>query len=315
MKQSRQRSQGDPRSRLGNRRRITIIGGGRLGTALGIALRRAGYNIALVVTRHSRTAQQAAKAIGGGVIGIAASEANFRKHIDRLAGSSLILITTPDNAIKRTAATIARLIDQADKHPKLQTVLHTSGALSSAELGAMKRPGVATGSLHPLVAIAKKSSAAATFENSFFCVEGDAKAVHIATDLVHRLHGRPFKIDPADKPLYHAAAVMAAGNVVALFEMAAAMLQACGISPQKSRQILLPLIKSSIANLDQMDSANALSGPLVRDDTETVKKHVRAMKSRRLTLALQVYRALGKETVAILRSGGKRSPGSAAKLF
>jgi len=316
MKQNPQRSQSEAQHGLKNKPQISIIGAGRLGTALGIALQRAGYDITLVVTTHSRTAQRAARMIGGGVLGISASQLKLRsRHAEVLAMSSLILISTPDNAIKRTATLIGNLIDGTKRRPKAQTILHTSGALSSAELRAAKRPAVAIGSMHPLVAIGKRASAVDTFENSFFCVEGDPKAVRVAMALVRNLHGRFFAIRPAYKPLYHTAAVMAAGNVVALFEIAVGMLQACGISARKSRQILLPLIKSSIANLDEMDSADALTGPLVRGDTETVRKHLAAMKAQKLTLALQVYRALGKQTLEMLTSAGKRVNGSAAKVL
>jgi len=87
------------------RREVSILGAGRLGTVLGVALSDQGYDVRLVVNRHSSTARRAAKRIGPDVVGVSVAEMGSLASPSArlLAGSSLILISTPDEMIKRTA--------------------------------------------------------------------------------------------------------------------------------------------------------------------------------------------------------------------
>src|SRR5688500_2308924 len=56
--------------------RISIVGAGRMGTALGVALRRTKHQIEVVVTKTAPSARRAAKLIGGGAAALAESQPN-----------------------------------------------------------------------------------------------------------------------------------------------------------------------------------------------------------------------------------------------
>jgi predicted short-subunit dehydrogenase-like oxidoreductase (DUF2520 family) len=119
--------------------------------------------------------------------------------------------------------------------------------------------------------------------------------------LVKALGGTSFSIPPAEKPLYHAAAVMTSGNVVALFDVALEMLVQSGLTRNLARQILQPLLASTVRSLETKDPAQALTGTFSRGDVETVKRHLAALKDHKLTDALEAYRLLGKRSLKLTK--------------
>lgn len=268
-----------------------------MGAALGLALRRAGYTIEVVVTKTPPSARRAAKMIGAGADALAESQLDKApvQTVRRLVNSDLLLISTPDDALEAVAARFAHTIRRANNHPgKTQRfALHTSGAVSSQILAPLRARGYSVGSLHPLVSIADAAAARDRFPGAHFCVEGDRAAVRIAKALVKDLGGHSFTISAEAKPLYHAAATVSSGHLTALFDLAIEMLEGCGLSKRRAQEILSPLLMSTAANLREKSPAEALTGPFVRGDVATIKKHLAAMKSRNLKEAADLYSAVG----------------------
>ena len=91
----------------------------------------------------------------------------------------------------------------------------------------------------------------AALRGAFWSVEGNAAG--LAKSIVRDLEGKSFTIRSADKPLYHAAAVMTAGNVTALFDVSLEMLVQCGLSRKTARAVLQPLLASTVRNLENKD--------------------------------------------------------------
>ncbi|MFZ0751494.1 MAG: DUF2520 domain-containing protein, partial [Pyrinomonadaceae bacterium] len=183
-----------------------------MGTALGVALRRAGHHIELIVTKTAPSARRAAKLIGGGAAALAESQRNHAsaERVSRLVRSDLLLISTPDDALKAVAARLAETIRRAggDGGKAQRFALHTSGAVSSEVLAPLRALGFSVGSLHPLVSVADAAGAQDHFRGAHFCVEGDRAAARVARSLVKELGGHPFTISSEAKPLYHAAATV-----------------------------------------------------------------------------------------------------------
>jgi predicted short-subunit dehydrogenase-like oxidoreductase (DUF2520 family) len=117
--------------------------------------------------------------------------------------------------------------------------------------------------------------------------------------IVRDLGGHSFSIRSEDKPLYHAAAVMVSGNLVALFDVGLEMLMHCGLSRKQARDVLTPLIASTVRSLRTKDPAQALTGTFSRGDVETVKRHLAALKSAELSEALELYRLLGQRSLKV----------------
>ena len=267
---------------------VSIIGTGRLGTALAIALAHEGYSIGALVARRRESARRAAA-----LLNVPTRVLALKELVDR-PPSDLLLIATPDDQIPKVSEALAKLDWDADEKP---TVLHTSGALSSGVLAPLRKNDWGTGSLHPLVSVSEPVAGARLLKRAFWCVEGDKRAVRFGRSLVRDLDGNSFSIDSNKKPLYHAAAVMVSGNVTALFDVALEMLGQCGLTRKQAQRALLPLLASAVKNLEKLDPARALTGTFARGDVETVKRHLATLKSNEA--ALQLYRLLGRRSLEL----------------
>src|SRR5829696_9250128 len=241
---------------------VSIIGIGRLGGALAIALHRAGFEIDQLIHRDPSTANFISDHLPSTVKTVEWSEA-----LPGL-GSDVVFIATADPDITSVAGHLKGRLKQG------AVVLHTSGSLSSASLSVLAGAGHSTGSMHPLVSVSDAVSGATSFPNAFFCVEGDDVAVATARSIVESLGGRAFSIDSAQKPLYHAAAVTASGHLVALIDISIEMLSKCGIETRTAKEILLPLITSTISNLQTQTPQRALTGSFARLDIDAVERHL-----------------------------------------
>lgn len=294
---------------------VAIVGGGRLGTALGQALRKAGYRVEIVVARTQTSAARAANAIGKKPAALSARQLNrlSPRQSEQLRLCELFVISTPDDAIASVAGQLAILlhadIAQRQRGSIRRVALHTSGALSSDALSPLRRAGFAIGSLHPLVSISDARTPSGAFRHAFFAIDGDPPAVRAAKSIVEDLGGQSFSINQKAKALYHAAAVTASGHVVALFDIAIEMLGGCGLSRRRARQILLPLLESTTRNLANSGPANALTGTFARGDVSTVKRHLTSIKSHKLRPALAAYILLGQRSLSLAKQSGARSSG------
>ncbi len=282
---------------------VSVVGAGRLGTALGRALFAAGYRIEAVVTRQKESAQNASRLISSRARPFTTAE------LDKLPNSDLVLVAVPDDAIAETARQLANSLKScrglvASRSSRKGIALHTSGALSSDVLSPLRELGFAIGSMHPLVSVSDPVSGAKVFRGTFFGVEGDSRAVRLARKIVRELGGRSFSIAAGDKALYHAAAVMASGHVVALFDIAVEMLARCGLSPKRAREVLLPLVESTLRNLSAREPARALTGTFARGDVTTMRRHLAAMRAEDLDYAQAAYLVLGKRSLKLAKAAG-----------
>src|SRR5215204_1569400 len=257
---------------------VSIIGTGRLGTTLAVALAGSGYSIRSLVARSAQSARKAASLLDDEVQVLAA------KDLSSIAPADVFLITVPDDQIPSVAAALSKI---GFNTKQKKTALHTSGALSSDVLEPLREKGWHTGSIHPLMSVSAAQDA--SLRGAFWSVEGDRSAVRLGKEIVRDLDGKSFSMKSKDKPLYHAAAVMVSGNVTALFDVALEMLAECGLDRKTARSILLPLIASTLRNLETKYPAQALTGTFSRGDVATVKRHLDALKNKEVS---DLYRIL-----------------------
>jgi predicted short-subunit dehydrogenase-like oxidoreductase (DUF2520 family) len=290
---------------------INIIGAGRMGTALAIAVSSRGYKIEALVTQRKARARRAARLIGAQPLILTSGQLN------QLPESDILLITTPDDRIEsvaeqiaashtlRVAKSVSTNLNRMKNHRR--TALHASGALSSEVLRALRDVGYSTGSLHPLISVSDSVQGAQKLSSAFFCIEGERAAQRVARSLVRALGAQSFSINTEDKALYHAAAVMASGHVTALFDIATDMLAHCGLNEKRARAVLLPLLQSALENLYTNDPAQALTGTFARADITTVRKHLAALRSSKLRDARAAYTLLGLHSLQLAQAAGARS--------
>jgi len=269
--------------------KISIIGIGRVGGALAIALAKNGCEIENLVARKKENAEKIAEIIKSKIL----TENEFNQIF-----SDIIFITTQDFEIENVGKSLA------DKLLNKPTVFHTSGSLSSEVLQNLKKIGCQTGSIHPLVSISDTRLGAERFQDAYFCVEGDDEAVKIAKKIIENLGGKSFSIETKHKTLYHASAVMACGHLVALIDVAIEMLTKCGLDEKDAQGILLPLIKSTIENLSTQTTAAALTGTFARADVETLEKHLEVLSENVSAEVLEVYLQLGNRSAHLAEVQG-----------
>lgn len=244
---------------------IAIVGAGRVGRALGRRLHQLGGRIGAVVTRSSRSAREAVRAIGAGTpLGPPGPE---------VLRADVVLISTADDAIRGVAAQLARL---GAKEWRGKIVLHTSGALDCTVLAALARRGAAVGSFHPLQAFGGRG--VPRLEGVFFAIEGEPRARRVATRLARKLGGVPVELGAGSKPAYHAAASFAAAHVLAAVEAATRILISVGFTRPEALRALLPLARQTLENFERFGPHAAWTGPLARRDDRTVKRHLVALR-------------------------------------
>lgn len=272
---------------------VSIIGLGRMGGALAIALSRAGYRVENLIYRST--------AVGAitGRISPSARLISFEDLED--VNSDIIFITSADSEIASISSQIASKVKAGS------LVFHASGSLSSEILSDVTRVGCYTGSIHPLVSISDPIRGSERFAGAFFCVEGEDNAIAVAREIVANLGGESFSIDTRHKSLYHASAVTASGHLVALIDVAIEMLTKCGVEPDESKRILMPLITSTIENLEVQSTAKALTGTFARADVSTFERHLDALKENVSSEIRRVYLDLGDRSLDLAELEGQDS--------
>jgi len=219
------------------------------------------------------------------------------ENVDSIS-SEVVFITTRDADIAKVSTSLK------DKLVKGGFVFHTSGALTSAILDGLAASGSHVGSIHPLISISRADLGPERFPGAYFCIEGTPQAVEKAKVIVKDLGGKPFAIETKFKTLYHAAAVMACGHLVALFDSAVEVLTACGLSPEESKTILMPLVSSTVENLGDQSTSAALTGTFGRADIDTFTRHLTALNENVSDDLLEIYLLLGERSLQLAAKEG-----------
>jgi predicted short-subunit dehydrogenase-like oxidoreductase (DUF2520 family) len=246
-------------------RTLSIVGAGRVGRTLGKRLRERGWRIGAVVTRSAATSRAAVRTIGAGT--------PFSRLTADPFAADVILVCTADDDIPAVVRTLAKL-GCAKCRGKI--VLHTSATLDRTVLAPLARCGAATGSLHPMQAFGGK--VIPNLGGVIFGVEGDPKARRMAQSMGKSLGGITVAIKLRDKPIYHAAAVMAAGSTYPSIEAGVQLLMRIGFTRARAMQTLVPLIRRIFDNIERIGPRAAWTGPLSRGDYAIVARHAKALK-------------------------------------
>ena len=282
------------------KRTLSIVGAGRVGRTLARRLRERGWRIGAVVTRSTATSRAAVRAIGagtplvwggsvaigpgrghkGGSVGIHPHENGRAPKGASALGLALIFdadvifLTTADDNLPTVARALAN-IGGAKCCGKI--VLHTSATLDRTVLAPLARCGAATGSLHPMQAFGGK--VIPNLNGVIFAVEGEPRARRMAQSIGKSLGGITVAIATRDKPIYHAAAVLAAGSAYPTIEAGVHLLMRIGFSRARAMQTLVPLLRQIFDNIERIGPRAAWTGPLSRGDYAIVAKHAKALKA------------------------------------
>jgi len=265
--------------------RIVIVGVGNLGSALADSLWRAGYVIeSLVVRSRGRSLKRAEKLAHK--VGARASTS-----VPALMNANLVWLCVPDSQIARVSLALSQ-----KGAWKGRVVLHSSGALSSDELAALRAQGAAVASVHPLMTFVGSSNS--SMAGVPFAVEGDATAVRTARRIISDLGGHAYAIRKSDKAAYHAWATFASPLLTALLATSERVGSAAGVPPAAARRRMTPILLRTLANYANFGAPGAFSGPIVRGDVDTVARHMRVLA--KVPEAQAVYVALARAALRYL---------------
>lgn len=249
---------------------IGIVGPGRAGVGFGLALSRAGHQVVL----HGRRPKHLPIPL----------ELTWGEAPPWLPSVDVVLLAVPDDTVRDVAAAVAETGAVTAQH----TVLHVSGVLDHLVLDPLAPTGAALGSLHPFQTLADPLDAPQRLDGATAAVEGMPEAVEVATTLARSVGLRPITISREHKVVYHAAAVFASNHLVVLAGMAEELLQDAGLSQAQAREAIGSLMAGALENVRRGGPAPALTGPVVRGDLETVRKHLAALPEE----AVRVYRSM-----------------------
>jgi predicted short-subunit dehydrogenase-like oxidoreductase (DUF2520 family) len=277
---------------------IAIVGAGNLANALAVWLRAARYKIESVLGRPTAASQRRARNLAREV------GARSSTRLLRDSGAAAVWFCVPDGEIQNASRALAGQIDWKDR-----VALHSSGALTSDELDVLRQRGAAVASVHPLMTFVRRSRP--PFTSVPFVIEGDPRAMRVARRLVRDLGGRVYRIRKEEKAAYHAWATFVSPLFTALLATAERVAGAAGIPPKQSRERMMPILRQTLENYAGVGAAAGFSGPIVRGDVETVKRHVRVLRNQ--PRAREVYRALALAAVDMLPGKNKTAVRSALK--
>jgi len=279
---------------------VAIVGAGSLATFLALALRDAGFTITEIVGRDSPGSRRRAL-----VLAIKVGAQAVTAHSAAL-DADVLWFCVPDGAILGVASEVAlRLATRAavsratskkkDKfrnrsRSEIRFAFHSSGALSSHEIDALRKIGIAVGSVHPLMTFV--AGAHPVLTDVPFAIEGDDAAKRMGRRIVRALGGESFSLPTTRKAAYHAWATLTSPLLLAFLVTLEEVAGAAGLTREDARRKSLPIIRQTLANYSRLGPAQSFSGPLIRGDVATVAKHLAVLKKNPGSHA--VYVALAK---------------------
>jgi predicted short-subunit dehydrogenase-like oxidoreductase (DUF2520 family) len=261
-----------------NHRDVVIVGPGRVGTALALALARAGFRVVGVGGGSDASRQRFAGLVAG-----------VRSHADPASvvpRGGTVILATPDDVLAQVVTDLAR----ADVFADGQRVVHVAGSQGLAVLERAALAGARVAACHPAQTVPAGTPDPDVFVGSAWAVTCRSIDRGWAHDLVEAIGGDPHDVPDDRRVLYHAALTVGSNAVGAAVVVARNLLLAARVDDP--RAFLDPLVAASVANV-LADGASALTGPVVRGDAGTVRAHLQALDTDLPALGM-AYRDLSR---------------------
>lgn len=265
---------------------IAVIGPGRVGTTLGLALAAAGYHVVAVAGRSAGNVDRFVAAVPSAVPASAVAAAR---------AAELMLLTVNDDAL----VAVARDLAAADAVSARTRWIHTSGRYGVAALRPITLAGGRVAACHPAqtVPTAEHPDALA---GCAWAVTAEQANLGWARQFVRMVDGDPVDVAEAARTRYHAALAVGSNGTAAVVSLARDLLLAAGV--RAPERFLGELVTRSAGNAARSGAA-ALTGPVRRGDSDTVAAHLADLRVA-LPEAVPSYRALAELALAYARRAG-----------
>lgn len=239
------------------RRRIGIIGAGRVGTVLGARLQASGHRIVAVSARSDASRARAAALL---------PDVAIKEPAHIVAEADVIVLAVPDDELIAVAETLAPAARPG------QYFCHTSGRHGLEALAALDRVGAHPVALHP--AMTFTGTRVDVDRTCVFGVTASDAHREFCEAIVADLGGTSMWIAEKDRALYHAALAHGANHLVTLIAQAMDLLSRIGADDPAA--VLRPLLTAALENSLTLKDA-ALTGPVARGDLTTLRAHADAL--------------------------------------
>ncbi len=241
---------------------VGIVGAGKVGAVLGAALRAAEHAVVGVSAVSEASRERAGTLLPGVPI------LEVQEIVER---SELVLLAVPDDALPGLVDGLAKL----GAWQPGQLVAHTSGRFGVGVLHPVRAAGAVPLAMHPAMTFTGMSLDLTRLLDCTFGVTADAAMLPIAQALVVEMGAEPVAIAEADRTLYHAALAHGSNHLVTLVAQASQLLREVGV--EAPERMLGPLLRATLENA-LASGESALTGPVARGDTGTVRAHAEALR-------------------------------------
>ena len=181
-------------------------------------------------------------------------------------------MSVPDDAIP----TVVDEVATAGGFRSGSWVAHVSGASGLEALNAAASAGARRLAIHPLQTFPDVAGALERIPGCPVAVTADdEEGFRLGERLANDLGARPFRLDDAMRPRYHAAAVIASNHLIVLSSIAVRLFRDAGVPDPVGAMI--PLQRASLDNVERLGPEAALTGPAVRGDATTIDRNLTAL--------------------------------------
>ena len=228
--------------------RIVIVGAGNVATHLARHLFSRGHSIVTIYSRTLKHAEELATLV-------AAVPTDSLEEVPLQA--DVYLVALPDGEVGRISAQL---------NDRRGIWVHTAGALP---LNIFEPFHDEFGVLYPLQTLSRDRQI--SLQEVPLLIEGSSPEVaRVLKTLASSISGDVHEVDSRARHLIHLAAVFANNFSNHMVEIARRILEEEG----ENYHLLLPLLQETCRKLEEMEPASAQTGPAVRGDRETMKKHL-----------------------------------------
>jgi predicted short-subunit dehydrogenase-like oxidoreductase (DUF2520 family) len=270
--------------------RISVVGAGRVGTAIAVLLARAGHTIVAVAGREE-TAARASTWL---------PDVPVTTPAGAVGGAEVVLLGVPDDALGGVAAGLAAAIT-----PRTW-VSHLSGAAGLDVLDPLAVAGARRLATHPLQTFADVASAVDALPGCWVGVTADDEdGFSLGERLAADVGAVPFRLRDEERPLYHAAAVFASNYLVATSAVAERLFADAGVPDPLGA--MRPLQEATLSNVHRLGPGTALTGPAVRGDASTVDSNLAAVASA-APRVVPAYVAMCRTALDLAERSGRLDP-------
>lgn len=231
-------------------KRVVLIGAGNVATHLGVALQKAGHEVAQV---YSRTEASASTLAGRLNVPYTTDLSQLCEEAD------LYIVSVKDDVLSSLLPIVVKGKEKA-------LFVHTAGSMPmNVWEGIAPRHGV----LYPMQTFSKQREM--DFSTVSFFVEANEKAdLEMLKELASSLGAKVYEANSEQRMSLHVAAVFACNFANHMYALSASLLNKYGM-PFES---MLPLIDETARKVHQLEPKEAQTGPAVRRDATVMNKHL-----------------------------------------